>query len=418
MNKTSIVALITPLFWIICPEALVHIGQSAGQGKYLFYLAIAIGFILSLITVSLLHHPELQNSNGDDQLMNMSASLGLLPATTFTVASHVGLVLLLPTGILVTAGFTFNETFVYWFPNFGFSFLLLGTILIIHLAGQRFVDKTQTVFLSFGLISLLFVIFFGLFRKAPDEIFIGTGSVNFSLLSSLICTSLLFFLGHNTPPVQQMDRASLYFSLFITALFLILWGGVSLKFVNPAKLAQSTIPYILTGREILNQTGRLMIGIAVIAGTCALVNALFRISTNELSKVTKHLLGSSRQTDVLQKLFPILFTALIAALMAIGLAGSEFIDTYIYGALLLWMLLIGIQCLAATLRLQKIKNTVLPHYFFVSAVYPVAAFYLTAMHQHSARLAVLCFLMLFIGMTWSVTFKYLGTKIYPHENSP
>jgi hypothetical protein len=52
------------------------------------------------------------------------------------------------TGILATAGYVCNEMFLYWFPNLGFSFCLLGLLLVINRIGHRFSETAQIGFVA------------------------------------------------------------------------------------------------------------------------------------------------------------------------------------------------------------------------------------------------------------------------------
>ncbi len=409
MSKLSGIALFIPLFWVMSPEALVLIGNSAGQSRELFFLAVAVGLIFSVATVSLHQHPLLPEKR-TDLFFNTLDTLGPIPTMTLTLASCLSLVLLLPTGVLVSAGFTFNETFVYWFPNFGFSFLLLFMILVLHLVGQRYVHMAQQLFLILCFLSLLLIILTGLFNNPSVQLYTPEKSLDYSATFSTAGTALMLFLGHHSQ-VNSIKRSTLYLSLFITALFILSWGGVSLKYVDPVKLSESSIPYLFTGREVLGQTGRFLIGATVISGACALVNTIFLTSTNTLIKITNQcVISSANRTKLLKKFYPVLFTTFIATALAGGLAGSEYINTYIYTALLLWMLLLGLHCLAAAVQMQKIIKAKLPHYISISFVYPVAALYLAVQHHQNERIAILCFFILLVCFLFSISCKILSNK--------
>lgn len=410
MKITAFLAILAPLFWLISPESLVLTGNSAGQGGFAYYFSVVAGFILSLFIAALLHHPRLKNEKSN-RFSIVQETIGTIPGSIFSLSAYFSLAILLPTGILVTAGFTFNETFVYWFPNFGFSFLLLFTILFLQLAGEHFAKRAQSLLVGVSLFCLLIIVFFGIFTEPSGEIPKSSVEVDFSVIFSVFCTSLLLFIGHHSHN-HCNNRSNLFISLFFATLLLMLWGEVSLKFVNPEKLAHSTIPYILTSREILHQPGRILMGITIIAGTCAAINGIFLLCTQELTLTTKYILTlSKKKSDLLYKIFPIFFSVFISISLTTGLAGSELIDTYIYGVLLLWMMLIGIQCFAATLKLQKKMDTLLPHYLVVSAVYPFSALYLTATHEHKTVLAVFCFLVLLTGAATSIVLHFSSKKI-------
>ena len=63
--------------------------------------------------------------------------------------------------------------------------------------------------------------------------------------------------------------------ILLVALIFYLWGVVSIGFVSLDKLADTTIPYAMTAKAIMGQKGRILMGIVILSGTCAAVNALF-----------------------------------------------------------------------------------------------------------------------------------------------
>ena len=58
-------------------------------------------------------------------------------------------------GLVVSAGFVFNEVFVYWFPNFAFASLLLVSITLLNIFGKKPALVTQVITLAVARIGLL-----------------------------------------------------------------------------------------------------------------------------------------------------------------------------------------------------------------------------------------------------------------------
>ncbi len=105
------------LGWTLSPEALVLASNHAGTGGITAILALLFGLLISSLGVTLTKcQPHEVKYSPTISFIQTSKDL----ATTFSLA------IFLSTGMLVTAGFTFNETFLYWFPNFGFSAILLN----------------------------------------------------------------------------------------------------------------------------------------------------------------------------------------------------------------------------------------------------------------------------------------------------
>jgi len=78
-----------------------------------------------------------------------------VPVTILSLGSRVAFTVCAATGLLATAGFTFNEVFVYWFPNFGFAFLLLGVLLAANLIGRGIPQGIQIACTGAALAGLL-----------------------------------------------------------------------------------------------------------------------------------------------------------------------------------------------------------------------------------------------------------------------
>lgn len=71
----------------------------------------------------------------------------LIPlAAAMALTGRIPVFLFASTAMLVSAGFAFNEIFVYWFPNFLFASLLLALICGLHLFHEKAVVWGQALF--------------------------------------------------------------------------------------------------------------------------------------------------------------------------------------------------------------------------------------------------------------------------------
>ena len=396
MARSFLTSASLALSWMLSPDALIILANSFGQSGIMFFAPLAIGVLLSILAIILIHHPAIEKPN-TNYFAHLATETGLLPAITLTLAGRLCLVLLLPTGMLVTAGFSFNETFVYWFPNFAFSFLLLGIILALHLAGTRVALAAQPFFLGMTVLCLVLICLAGLFSPQEVQPTLSETGNKFSLAIPLSFTALLLFLGYDRFEVSPSLDSRRYYIRTLIAGFILLavWGFVSLKHVPQTTLADSTIPYIISAREILGQPGRIIMSIAVISGTCGVVNALFLLANQSLQQITDHIFLPSNGSPVLrERIWPVIFSLFIGIFMAAGLAGSENLDIYMYGALLFWLLTIGMYCFAAARNLQRQDSASARYWHLLTAVFPLAAVWLACINVHAATLVVFCFLVL------------------------
>ena len=402
------------LCWMLSPDALVMLGNSFGRGVVLFVVPFTLGLILSALAIILIHHPALDKSTGGS-FLRLATETGCIPAMTVTLASRVGLALLLPTGMLVTAGFTFNETFVYWFPNFGFSFLLLGIILGLQLAGDRPALAAQSFFLGLTMCCLILLGLAGLFGPQASQSAAAAPTGMFSLFSSFTGISLLLFMGYERLDFSTSAATRRYSIAAITAGYFVLtlWGVVSLRHVPGATLADSTIPYTISAREILGQPGRIIIGIAVISGTCSVVNGLLLQASRALQQMTEHpFLPFFAAPVVRQKIWPIVFSFTISLFLAFGLAGSEHLEIFLFGVLLFWQLMVGTECFAAAKKLYRQQGGSALPWYLLSALFPLAAVWMACTHVHAATLVVFCCLGLGVSAFVATGWAWYGRKIY------
>lgn len=386
MIRTFLVPASLCLGWMLSADVLVRLGNGIGTSRTLFLVALGMAALLAALASGMIHHPGLRHNGQSSPIGLMAQGIGRLLTMVLALSSSVSLVLLLPTGLLVTAGFAFNEIFVYWFPNFGFSFLLLGLVSLLHLIGDRFARSVQPIFIGLALGSMLLLILAGLGTTGSSPISVDTG---FSFSGQVILGALLLFLGidqatGNSGPVSRVPGfAALFFALFI----FVFWSMLSLQHVDGEKLAGSTIPHMIAAREILGQPGRLIMGVAIISSTCGLVNMLFARTTATLNQLSeRNMLPGHPPGRLKRRRFILLFAAVISTLLMGGLAGHEVLESYIQASLLLWLLHTGAGCLAAGRLLLAGDSSGAMVALVPGILYPAAALYLALSSFESATI--------------------------------
>ena len=194
-------------------------------------------------------------------------------------------------------------------------------------------------------------------------------------------------------------------------ILLAFWGFVSLKYVPQSSLAGSTIPYSISAREIFGQPGRVIISIAVISGTCGLVNGLFLLAGRSLRHMADSIspLSSSRAAYS-WSVSSVIFSLCIGSFMAAGLAGSDKLEILIYGALLLWLLMVGTHCFAAASKLHIQQKTSAWYRYLPVVVFPLAALWLACSSEHAAALVVFSFLTLGVSAACSAGWLWYEGK--------
>ncbi len=251
---------------------------------------------------------------------------------------------LLSAGALVSSGFAFNEIFVYWFPNFGFAFLLLALLFGLQFLDQGTIMRIQTVMCLVPAAGLVLLIFLGMVKSGPDLFLAVRESppMDVGRLPGALILSFLVFTGIDL----GQERTSVgpgrpLAGILVTAVFIILglflcWALTMLAHVSPDRLSQTFVPHLAAARQIWGDPGRMIMGGVIISGSMALVHALFTHVALEVSRLApkKNLpLGLNRPKIVIT-----LLALTIGLSLAAGLAGSEILETLILIILVLWFL--------------------------------------------------------------------------------
>ena len=330
---------ITAIAWMmslmLAPHSLTLVGNLTGmhQGMFFIWLAPALGVYWLTARSAAVVGP--------------SGAMGSVLVILSLAGRWVTTLMLSPL-LLVTAGFAFNEIFVFWFPNFAFAFILLGILLAVQLAGGTVVRTAQLLLLALVLGGLATLTVIGLWQGAGWSS-LGVSGPAAATPFSPYAVIMLFvgfdLVSNQTPNAQRRQlQPTINRGLIVAAVVMALWALASLVNVPTEKLSDSFIPHLLAARNIGGDAGRMIMGVVVIAGSCAAVNALF-VSGSQLNGQLAAQWSSHRikRLDFLHKpaLWLILSAGIVAMLMAGGMAGTEEIDIYMRAGLLFWLAYYG-----------------------------------------------------------------------------
>lgn len=335
---------------VVSPEVQVVLGNGMGMVGWLFPLSLALVAILHLFTLQVYGDIYGGRYRQDNEYAFLSAAFGpWLPLFT-SLASRFVFMVCVATISLVTAGYVFNEVFVYWFANFAFAFLLLGLVLVLHLAGRSWALKVQNILVIVVLAVVAVLVASALPTATPLP---AGGGIDFQVRGLLLPFFMIVgfecaFLGRDGRP-----KVGLLVKVFGGLLLLfVLWGGVMSQVVEPSRLARSFNPQMLVAHQVLGQPGRYLMGVAVIAGSAALVNGLFLVLRRQVAEhVPASWLATASGNQKWLAAFGVLALAAAPALMmATGMAGEELIDVYGRAALVFWLLQYSLVHLALVVR--------------------------------------------------------------------
>ena len=225
---------------LVSPDHLRLWGNLAGQAGVFFWPVTMVAAGLYVLSAYGYLRLAASQSDGSGYLPALYA-WGGSSIVAVAVASRLVLLIGLLTGILVTAGFVFNETFVYWFPNFGFAFLCLAMAGGLHLWGYRVVEGVQIGLLTIVLAGLTGLIVAGYWQMASAAV--PPAAVPAAIFPAAWCGAMLLFVGfdlgfHRSGPHAHTWTVVLA-PLLVTVPLLGLWGAVSQAHVPADRLAGS-----------------------------------------------------------------------------------------------------------------------------------------------------------------------------------
>lgn len=349
---------------MLAPHSLALLGNLAGENGLLLWVWLAVGAGIFIVNSTSYRKLAVYGIGPAIETESYRRAFGAMLAIVIPLSGRIITALMAATGLLVTSGFVFNEVFVYWFPNFAFAFLLLGSLLAIQLLGRRTAEKFQILFTGTAFVGLLLLTLIGLFGSPTTDPGNGEPLPAVTLRSVLSVLFLfvgfeLLYLNRNRQDSSEASsggfRDALIGILGISVLF-GLWVFVSLNYVQAQRLADTTIAHTLVARGVFGQSGRVVIGIVAIAGTCSAVNALFMAASQMVRQMaSRGLLPTAGGLLEKRSVGAAMGLGIVTALMmAGGMAGTEAIDIYLRAGLVFWMLnYVAIHLAVMVLKRQK-----------------------------------------------------------------
>ncbi len=265
---------------MISPDTLALVGNFFGKTGNIGFFLIIFSAIIYFTLLSQYKQFFIFSSDIDI----LKSKMGYIPLLILFFVKII-VVIFLSTGLLVSSGFVFNEVFLYWFPNFGFAFILLGLLLGLQFLPAKAVLYSQVAFCVIPILGLFILIIAGLIQ-ADQFVYFKSGDMDYSAKGfglSAYFLPLLFFIGFEMglPIWNKSDQnvVKINYTLFMAVIFMgmifILWGYVLLLHVPVEKLIGTSIPHMIAAKNILGDPGRFIMGTIVISGSLAAIHALF-----------------------------------------------------------------------------------------------------------------------------------------------
>ncbi|MBI5582848.1 MAG: hypothetical protein HY892_03400 [Deltaproteobacteria bacterium] len=330
---------------ILSPQNFAAWGNAAGLTGSFFPIVLISVLAVHLLTAH--SYQALWAAEPREEPKASPGPSGIDPLLILLWGSRISLAVCAAPLILVSAGFIFNELFLYWFPNFGFAYGMLILFLLLNLLGEKTFSRTQALLVGSALAGL------GLISA------IGLGSAFFSAEAATrndpgsgpafpgFAIALLLFVGFDLADLHrsQQDRSvsqrpfQMAIVLILSGLSFLLWGTVSLLYVSAVNLTETTVAHVVAARAVFGEPGARIMGVVVLAGAGAAINALLFSIPRLLARFPGGVPEPASAAPLKKPaaVFLILLGASIALVLALGLAGESELETALKAALLLWL---------------------------------------------------------------------------------
>jgi len=198
---------------LVSPDALILLGNQTGRVGLAFLGMILFAGLIALGTAYSTTMLWTQFPGPGWESRGLQMVLGTLPAIVLPLCARLVLLVCASTGILAIAGYVFNEVFVYWFPNLGFSFCLLGLFLMLNLLGPRVAKTAQFFFVMIALSGLLVLSALALLGSAHVPLTPATvRPAPVALILLALGPAVMMYLGMaGEPETEVYARAGLVF---------------------------------------------------------------------------------------------------------------------------------------------------------------------------------------------------------------
>ncbi len=408
--RVSLLSISLALSWMLSPESLILLGKTVGEHGTITLVVLGIAGVVSAICASVIYSPHL-SVQGHSGTLLMGQEVHAVVGLSLTLASRVSVTLLASCAMLVTAGFAFNEIFVYWFPNFAFATLLLVGITGVNIVSRGWAQNLQMVCVAIVILGMVSLLLFGLLAGE------GGGSESVWQSSDVpffgAFAGVFLFVGYDLILSDKKGQGvvSAFIALLLALGIYFFWAITSMKYAPLAQLSGSTIPHLIVAKSIVAPMGRMVMGVVIIAGACAAANALFMTTRETLAHLAEEglfpeWLGKYRRGVLLL----IVLAMSICLMMFTGLAGEEVLEVYLHGSLLLWLLHISVRCYSASRNLSREKGSRVVHGFFVSILLFGAFLYFLFWGQSVQVRVEFCFLTLAAAFCFALFWRVCCQK--------
>ncbi len=280
---------------VVSGTAMVSLGNGFGVGGLAFAIPAFIGLII--ITMVAISYGELASMLPGGGMVGEYTlpALGRLMAIIAVLGGYLVLVSADGGTQLLVAGESFES--LTGFPAAVFSFLLLGTLLALNIAGVDIFARIQ-IPVVFGMMGLL-----GIMGLAGVLGFSGSTPVDnpvlntdWGTLASMGAVAIWLYIGMEfvAPLAEEIKQPwkniplAMVIGVFTIFLVDVLFGWGATRFADLAEMASSSIPHVVGATAIFGATGGLIM-------TLVTILASFSTGNSYLAAIPRMLYGLANE---------------------------------------------------------------------------------------------------------------------------
>jgi amino acid transporter len=258
--------------------------QGAGIGGATFFIALFVGFILTLCYIFTYSELSLMMPKAGSISTYTAVAIGHFPAIVASIAGYLAPIVFGGPAELLLVDYILEVAYPGVFSHVGL--FLLVTLTIFNLLGINIFSTVQNI-LTYSMLVALFIVGISGFNNtsavvvSPNELVQQIAHIDVNVFS-LIVLAIWAFLSIEfiCPLIEEtkLPEKNIPRTMFAAAVVILIVHSMiayaGMKQVDANNLANSDIPHWLLVKKLFGNTGRLIIAVITITTTAGFINTV------------------------------------------------------------------------------------------------------------------------------------------------